>query len=203
MCFDTCYIALTYNWGKFRFLLVTVENIFCLHFTVIVLHILYGALYDKCWKRFGVSVLYVTIIFCNFFLHFTVIKCYPFLLFEALVEAYSLPFSIACSLCLIFALATSWLEINGSAFFNYRGNWSCQRPQVQIGTLEATSWFTYQAFWLGEAIYLMSSRSEDNLVQRSVGSQAVKHLKCREWNMGGNRETVEQDEWDFRLGCFP
>lgn len=52
-----------------------------------------------------------------FFFHFTVIKCYPSLLFEekillfplheALVEAYSLPFSIACSLCLIFALATS------------------------------------------------------------------------------------------------
>lgn len=102
-----------------------------------------------------------------------------------------------------FCFGASWLEINGSAFFNYRGNWSCHTPTSTIGTLEATSWFTYQAFWLGEAIYLMSSRSEDNLVQRSVGSQAVKHLKCREWNMGGNRETVEQDEWDVRLGCFP
>lgn len=155
MCFDTCYIALTYNWGNFRFLLVTVKNIFCLHYTVIVLHILYGALYDKCWKRFGVSVLYVTIIFCNFFFHFTVIKCYPSLLFEAkillfplheaLVEAYSLPFSIACSLCLIFALATSWLEINGSAFFNYRGNWSCHTPT-------STDW----DFGSHELIYLPS-----------------------------------------------
>lgn len=44
-----------------------------------------------------------------------------------------------------FCFGASWLEINGSAFFNYRGNWSCHTPT-------STDW----DFGSHELIYLPS-----------------------------------------------